>query len=151
MAMKASQNKQIKHPPPHIYTYILKALPDEKVPPHCRPPLVPAPQHSLLPFPRFFLWRPLRPSDRSFGSSSNFLISVARGQAPERAPRFYAVFVFFVYPRRGPSATATVRAPGDTNMWAAAEQRNMFTFRPELQLDLQQKQKYCNVYFSQKW
>lgn len=34
-----------------------------------------------------------------------------------------------------------------TNMWAAAEQRDVFTFHPELQLDLWQKQKYCNVYF----
>lgn len=39
------------------------------------------------------------------------------------------------------------RHPETTNMWAAAEQRDVFTFHPELQLDLQQKQKYCNVYF----
>ena len=32
-------------------------------------------------------------------------------------------------------------------MRAAAEQRDVFTLHPELQLDLQQKQKYCNVYF----
>lgn len=39
-----------------------------------------------------------------------------------------------------------------TNMQAAAEQRGVFTFHPELQLDLRQKQKYCNVYFfSQQW
>lgn len=32
-------------------------------------------------------------------------------------------------------------------MRAAAEQRDVFTFHPELQLDLQQKQKYCNAVF----
>ena len=58
-----------------------------------------------------FLWRLLHLSDRSFGSSSNFLIRHAPGWAPERAPRFYAVFVSFVYPRCKPSSTAT--APGD--------------------------------------
>lgn len=42
------------------------------------------------------------PSDGSLGSSTNFLISLTGGQAPERAPGFYAFFVFFVYPRRKP-------------------------------------------------
>lgn len=67
--------------------------------------------HSL---PTLFLWRPPHPSDCSFGSSTSFLISPVLGQAPERAPRFYAVFVFFVYPRRKPSSTTTAkRAPRD--------------------------------------
>lgn len=55
--------------------------------------------------------------------ADSFLISLVLGQAPERAPRFYAVFVFFVYPRRKPSSTTTAkRARGDykyvTCSWA---------------------------------
>lgn len=37
--------------------------------------------------------------------------------------------------------------PETTHMHTAAEQRDLFTFHPELQLDLQQKQKYCCVCF----
>lgn len=70
------------------------------------------------------------------------------GQTPERAPRFYGVFVFSVYPlhKCWPTATAK-RAPETTSMWAAAEQRDVLTFHPELQLDLERKQKYSHVYF----
>lgn len=54
------------------------------------------------------------PPAGSLGSSTNFLSSLTGGPAPERAPGFYAFFVFFVYPRRQPSATATAKkAPGD--------------------------------------
>lgn len=74
----------------------------------------PAPLWTASLPPHDFLWRLLHLSDRSFGSSTNFLIRYAPGRAPERAPRFYAVFVSFVYPWRKPSSTATAeRAPGD--------------------------------------
>lgn len=70
-------------------------------------------------------------------------------QAPERAPHFYGVFVFSVYPvhKCWPTATAK-RAPETTSMWAAAEQRDVLTFHPELQLDLEQKTKIQSCVFS---
>ena len=56
---------------------------------------------SLLTFP----WRPPEHSDPAFSPSTSFLISLAQGQAPERAPGFYAFFVFFVYPWHKPASS----------------------------------------------
>lgn len=129
----------------------MEAPPGEKVLRPCRPPLAASTSlNSLTLFPRLLLWRPLHPSDHSFffGSSTNFLISLAQGRAP-RGPRvsmlpLCSLCTHGANPRPPWPPRGHMETP---NMWAAAEQRDVFTFHAELQLDLQQKQKYCNVYF----
>lgn len=102
--------------------------------------------------PRFcfklFLWRLSHPFWTVSSAPTHFPIRLTLGANPERAPRFYGAFVFSVYPlpKCWPTATAK-RAPETTSVRAAAEQRDVLTFHPELQLDLEQKQKYSHVYF----
>lgn len=106
------QNKPTELPLPP--TFVPAPWKADLLPSGRSPLVVSASQNSLIPFPQLFLWRPPHPSDCSFSSSTSFLISPVLGQAPERAPRFYAVFVFFVYPRHKPSSTTTAkRAPRD--------------------------------------
>ena len=89
-----------------------------------------------------FLWRPRH-------------LSLTVPLAP--APAFW-LDVHWAEPLKGPPFLCHLcthgvnprpprRQPETANTRAAAEQRDVFTLHPELQLDLQQKQKYCNVYF----
>lgn len=146
MVMRASPHRQR---PPGIYTYPVNAFPGEKVLPHCPPLLVVSPsQNSLIPFSGLFLWglsTLLTVSLAPAPTSSSALPWAKPLKGPQVSmPSLYSLCTHGANPRQPPPPRGH---PETTNMWAAAEQRDVFTFHPELQLDLQQKQKYCNVYF----
>ena len=98
MVMSDSQNKQR---PPDIQTYPVEVVPWGE----STASLLSSLQNSHVPSSRLFPWRPPEHSDPAFSPSTSFLISLAQGQAPERAQGFYAFFVFFVYPWHKPASS----------------------------------------------